>query len=101
MEEMTQRGVRELLEQHAAKQEQRAARQLARNQRMSGAPVALTEEDLEAMRAPADDAVYGNGKGLTKRCQNMLERSQDPFPGISPTIQWKRGHTRSQNGGPG
>jgi hypothetical protein len=102
MEEKAQRTdqrVGERQEQHAAKQERRAARQLsARNQQISGAPVALTEEDLEEMRAPADESVHGHEKGLTKRCQNMLESARDAFPDISPTIKWKRRKTRSQTG---
>jgi hypothetical protein len=101
MEEMAQRAdlrVKELQEQYAAKQERRAARQLARNQRISGAPVALTAEDLEDMRAPAGNSVYRHEKGLTNRCQNMLERARDAFPDMSPTIKWRKGDTRSHIG---
>jgi hypothetical protein len=72
---------------YAAKQARRAARQVARHQRISGARVELAEEDMEAMRGAPDDSVHE--KGLA----NMIDRARDAFKDIRPTIQWKEGDT--------
>ena len=66
----------------------------AREERIAGASVALTEEDLQLHAGPGD---FGVGIGLTKRCQSMLERAKHEFPNVAtqPEVKWKKGDSKS------
>ena len=81
-------------EELALKRARKVLADAARDVRIAGASVALTERDLEDMREGAGS--FGAEGGLTKRCQNMLERAKYEFPNVvsQPAVKWKKGDSK-------